>query len=269
MAGVRGATPLSGKPPRDSLTRSSRLGPALRLAWRNTWRHWRRTILLIIVVAYATISTIFYWSFVDGYMESVVNAHARYIAAPVRVASSSWFKDPDPENALISLDFLPDILALPRVQAAAPRLDFPALIRSAYASEGALVRGVDPDAELAVSALPHKITAGRWLAGRGEAVLGFRAAERLDVRLGERFTLDTQALAGAQAGGFRLVGLLDAGIAGVDQNSILISLEDARALTGVTTATTVALGVARGREGAVARALTPHLPAEVGARGVW
>jgi ABC-type lipoprotein release transport system permease subunit len=224
---------------------------------------------LIIVVAYATVATLFYWSFVDGYLESVVNSHARFIAAPVRVTQESWFEDPDPEHALPSLDFLAEVLALANVKAAAPRLEFAALVRSAYGSEGLTVRGVDPEAERAVSQLPNKVSQGRWVTGRGEVVLGYLAAERLDVRLGERLVLDTAALAGYQAVGLEVVGFIDAGIAGVDQNSVLIHLDDARGLTGVTTATTVALAVPRGQEAAAARDVAPLLPPGVEAYGVW
>src|SRR5690606_10013752 len=53
--------------------------PLVRLAWRNLWRHRQRTILLLVVVAYVTLMTIGYWSFVDGYAESVVESYARYI----------------------------------------------------------------------------------------------------------------------------------------------------------------------------------------------
>ena len=51
--------------------------PLVRLAWRNLWRHRQRTVLLIVVVAYATLSTVIYWSFIDGYEGSVMRTRCK------------------------------------------------------------------------------------------------------------------------------------------------------------------------------------------------
>jgi ABC-type lipoprotein release transport system permease subunit len=158
---------------------------------------------------------------------------------------------------------------LSEVRAVTPRLEFPALVRSAYSAEGAMARGVDPKTEGTVSKLPEGVTEGRWLEGSGEVVLGYKLAERLDARLGERVVLDVSALAGPQAAGIRVVGLLKLYVPALDEGAVLVSLEQARALTGVKTATTVALAVPWGREAAVAGAAQSVLPDSVRADGIW
>jgi len=40
-----------------------------KLAWRNLWRHKRRTQLLLAVVAYATLAIIFFWSYYEGFVK--------------------------------------------------------------------------------------------------------------------------------------------------------------------------------------------------------
>ncbi len=231
-----------------------------RLAWRNLWRHRRRTLLLVLVVAYATIATILFWGVQDGFTQSVQVGNARFLSAPALITTQQYFEDPDPEQGLPSLDFLTRIQAQPGVNAAAPRLEFPTLIRSAYTADAARARGVDPGLEPQVSHIPTAIRAGRMLAKRGEVVLGQQLAERLDVRLGERVVLDTSALAGPQALGLQVVGLVQSGIAPVDRGTVLVHLEDARVLTGLQTATGVALDVTRGQEARIAEALQPVLP---------
>ena len=57
--------------------------------------------------------------------------------------------------------------------------------------------------------------------------------------------------AGPQAKGLILVGTIKADIIPVDENMLLLHLEDARELTGVSTATGVALAIARGQEDTV------------------
>lgn len=242
--------------------------PLLRLAWRNLWRHKTRTGLLVLVVAYATFMIAFLWSFNNGANDGAVRANALYVSAPVQVSSRAWADDPDPTHALPNLNFLETLLH-PQVSAFTLRLDFPALVRSAYASEGVLVRGVDPATEGRVSRLPTGVGEGRWIWGRGEAVLGYKLAERLDVRVGERLVLDTAALAGPQAAGLRVVGLLRVYMPNLDESAVLISLEQARALTGVKTATSVALSVPWGREAATAQTIQERLPHDLQASGIW
>ena len=239
-----------------------------RLAWRNIWRQKRRTALLIIVVAYASLSTIFFWGITDGQVASVVSNQARFLIAPALITTTRYQDDPDPENALPDLAFTAGLNDIAGVRGSAPRIDFPALLRSPYTSETALVRGIDPALEPQVSDIPEKITQGRMLQDRGEVVLGRELAESIDVRLGERLAIDASALDGPQAAGLRVVGLIDSHIAAVDQNTVLIHLDDARALTGVTTATGVALDIARGQEKAVAARVQEQLPEDLGAYDV-
>ena len=243
--------------------------PLFKLAWRNLWRHRTRTVLLILVVAYATFTVAFLWSFNNGANTSAVRANANYISAPVRVSTEDWAFDPDPEYALASLEFVERLQQLPRVEAAVPRLGFPALVRSAYASQGVLARGVDPQGEPRVSKLHQVVAEGRWLQGPGEVVLGFKLAQRIDARIGERIVLDVAALAGPQAAGLTVVGLLRAYIPPLDEGAVLVSLQQARTLTGVETATEVALKVPWGREAAVASAARSVLPEGTQADGIW
>lgn len=241
---------------RGPATKEARTNPLVRLAWRNIWRQRRRTVLLLVVVAYATLATVFFWGFMDGYAESILGSQARLLLAPVLVTTPAYQDDPDPANALPSLEFLAELQGA----TAAPRLDFFALLRSPYTSQGAPVRGIDPGLEPAVSAIPAHVTEGRMLTGPGEVVLGKTLAKELDVRLGERLAIDVSALAGPQAVGLVVVGLIDSGLAAIDAATVLVHLDDARWLTGVTTATAVAFDAPRGQESAVAVRLQEHLP---------
>ncbi|MDR7505944.1 MAG: FtsX-like permease family protein [Armatimonadota bacterium] len=239
----------------------------VRLAWRNVWRHRRRTILLMLVVAYAVFATILYWGVIDGYEESVLTAQARFVGAPVLIMTRAYRDDPDPEHALPDLTLASALGEFSRVHAVALRLEFPALIRSAYRAESVLVRGVEPRREDKVSAVPAHIVEGRMLQGPGELVLGRALAERLDVRVGERVVVDTAGPAGPQAAGLVLLGTVETGLPQVDERLVLVDLADARRLTGVDTATAIALDVPRGEEEVVAAELRRFLPPAVAAYG--
>ena len=236
-----------------------------RLAWRNLWRHKRRTQLLLAVVAYATIAIIFFWAYYDGFVNVLLGGQARYLAAPVLIQTQTYRTDPDPENALQQLEFVSELAASDGVRGVAPRLEFQALLRSPYRSLGAQVRGVDPALEPLVSNIPGDITQGRMIEAEHELVLGVDLAAELDVRVGERLAVDVQSLAGSQGAGLRVVGLIDSNILPVDNSMVLMHINDARALTGVTTATGLALDVRQGDERMLAETLNTSgaLPAGV------
>ncbi len=240
-----------------------------RLAWRNVWRHRQRTYLLAAVVAYASVATIFYWSMIDGYKLSVLEAHARYVLAPVTVARTAWFADPDPENGMSDTDQALAALTSAGSPPYAPRLRFAGLLTSPYLSETAFLRGVDPVAEAAVSRVPARIGKGRWLAAPGEVVLGYKLAERLDVRLGERLVVSTAALAGPRSLGLEVVGLVHARVSTVDDFGVYLHIDDARYLTGLTGATHLAVNAPLGHEQTLARRLAKELPAGLTAKPVW
>ncbi len=226
-----------------------------KLAWRNLWRHKRRTQLLLAVVAYATIAIIFFWGFYDGFVNVLLSGQARYLSAPIMIQSEAYRSDPDPTNSLASLDFETALAGFEGVKGIAPRLELPALMRSPYRTMGAQIRGIDPKLETQVSELPNHISEGRMIENSGEIVLGIELAKELDVRLGERIAIDVQSIAGAQSAGLQVVGLINSNIEPVDKGIALINLEEARHLTGVTTATGLALDVKQGQEKAIAKSL--------------
>ncbi len=239
-----------------------------RLAWRNVWRHRRRTFLLVLAVAYAAFGGIFFWGLNDGIIASVLTTQARFVAAPVLVAATAYWDDPDPEHALPDLGVAAALRQAPGVRAMALRLEFPALIRSAYTAQSVQARGVQPEEERAVSVVPSRIAGGRMLRSPGELVLGQGLAERIDVRLGERAVLDAASLAGPRAAGLVVVGLVATGVQAIDDRAVLVHIEDARRLTGVRTATGIVLDVARGREDAVASEIQHLLPQGLHAYGL-
>ena len=201
----------------------------------------------------------FFWGMTDGQNESLIANQARYIQAPALITTPAYQNDPDPENALPTLDFVDEVRAVSGVREVAPRLELFGLLRSAYTSENVMVRGIIPTLEPTVSNIPSKLSNGRMLETRGEVVLGEGLAERLDVRLGERVALDASSLAGAQATGLVLVGVVDTNVAALDQTTVLIHIDDAKKLTGVDNATAVALDITRGKEDNVAQKVAATL----------
>ncbi len=124
---------------------SSPAAPLARLAWRNLWRHRQRTVLLLVVVAYARL---FHHRLLElrGRVRGIGGAIVRPLHRRARgIAQDAWFVDPDPENHLTDLDLLRRYPACSKSGRRRARgTQFPALLQSAYVTQGVEVRGVDP-----------------------------------------------------------------------------------------------------------------------------
>lgn len=244
------------------------LGWFSRMAWRNLWRHRSRTWLLGLVTAYATLAMVCFWSFLDGVFESLAQSYAMVMAAPVRLAHPAWFEDPDPENALTGQELVELSALLGNRYRLVPRLEFPTLARAGEVSQGMIARGVDPLLEPLVSRLPQEVIRGGWLAAPGQVVLGAGLARLLAIDLGGTIRLYAAVGQEVSSREFRVVGLVDSGLAPYDEALLLVSLDDARVLLQTDGATQLEVAASRGREAAVARAIQPLLPPGVEVRPV-
>ena len=214
------------------------------LAWRNALRNPRRTVLTLAVVALGVAALVFTWALFDGANDQSVRAMTGTFTGHLQVRRAGYGADPN-----LDLNFdagglsLQQLTALPGVQAAAARLQAPAMVSTDGGSRGILLVGVDPLREPQVTALHGKLTSGRWLGETpGGMVLGRSLAQALKVRVGERVDVLTQGLQGSiGAARYTVLGVYDSGSEMVDGLQAFISLADAQALlsaggraTGVT-----------------------------------
>ena len=165
----------------------------------------------------------------------------------------------------------------PRVQATAPFVALQALIGRDDVLRGALLRGVDPAAEAALTTLAARLDAAGTLrqlaAGARRIVLGAELARALGVRPGDAVAVLVPAAAGAAApevGGlprstlFTVAGVFDAGHYEYDNTLALVHLDDAAELAGLSGPGALALRVAEPLAApAVAADLAARLPGVV------
>jgi len=225
-----------------------------RIAWRNLWRHPQRTALMIAIVAFGSCMILVMWGLTDGFFGSMTHIQASENLGDFQLRAVGYADDPIPSNSLTPEQAAVAVEAAQglRVQSLAPRLETAGMLRSAYGTDGVLIRGVDPVREQAVTTLQKNLTAGRYLAESGEIVLSAKMAEGLDVRLGERVVLLAQGDDGTASQAFTAVGLF-ASTLGALEMVALIPIEDVRALTGWEGATAIAVNLPQG--GSVQRAI--------------
>lgn len=128
--------------------------------------------------------------------------------------------------------------AHPRVLAAAPYVEREVLLRARNVT-GAMLRGIDPQAESTVSEIPAKVKSGRLdslTPGSYHAVIGIDLAYRLNLRLGDKLTLYAPEFTVSPVGAlpqvkrFTITGIFEAGMYEYDNGLLLVHLEDAQKL---------------------------------------
>lgn len=217
------------------------LATLLKIAWRSLWRHTRRTLLTALAFGLGIFLLIFFLGLGDG-------MHEKMIETGVRIGSGHVVVEPRGARTTVATNLMLDadsgarvrrILAAPElsplIKGSAPRLLVSGLLSSAKNSAGVQVIGAVGRRERELSLLPERLVAGSFLGPDGNAppvVLGTSLAEKLQVRLGSKVVLMTQAGSEIESQLLRVRGIFDTGMEDVDGHVIAVSLDDLQTLLG-------------------------------------
>ncbi len=146
-----------------------------------------------------------------------------------------------PEGALADWRGLAErVTAVPGVEAAAPYVSLQGMLQAGGPMQPALIRGIDPAQERAVTDVAAFMQAGSLDAledGEHRVVLGRYLALRLGVAPGDRLRMIVPRIAGGtvdmQFQAVTLAGVFEAGIADHDARLALVALGDAAALASL------------------------------------
>ncbi len=200
----------------------------LRLAWRNLWRHPRRTWLTLAAIAFSNMLLVFMISLQFGMYGLMIDNSLKALTGHLQVQAAGYVDDQKMRQVV------PDIAAhAERLEASlaldtiAPRAVAFALLSSEDRSYGVQVMGVDPESEERVSSIPGLLSDGRWLRdGDGaEIVLGSVLARNLRVAIGDEVTLLGSGRDGSFAAAVaEVAGIFDSGMTALDRSIAAITL---------------------------------------------
>ena len=216
-----------------------------RMAWRNLWRHKQRTILMIATVAFGSWVILLLFGITDGFIGSMTISQVTENQGGFQVRAAGYADDPIPENGLSpeQVVAVTDALSGMRFSGIAPRMETVGMVRSAYGTDGVILRGIDPAAETSVTELDELIVAGRYLDGDGQILLSTELAESLDVRVGERVVVLAGGGSGSRA--FTAVGLFRSTVIEMERVAV-VAIDDVRSMTGLAGVTSLAVGLPSG-----------------------
>lgn len=240
----------------------------LRLAWRNTWRHGRRTLIVVLAIGLTLAMMMFYDGTVAGFEQAIYGNAIKVLGGNIQVHASGYHEEAD-QTPLLPLQndqaVVNAAMAQPQVMAATRRINTGGLASNREGAFAVTIVGIEPEKELPVSLIAQHVVAGRFLTAvdRDEIFIGKGLASAMDITVGDRITLAGQATHDQMRSRTMTVGgIYDVGLPDVEKQSIYISLGEAQDLYGLNgQSTEVVISLRRlGQEYAVISAIEPALP---------
>jgi len=257
-----------------------------KISWRNLWRNPRGTLLTALALGLGLALLLVSLGLLDGGHEQTIADGVRFGPGHV-VIQAKGYQDTNSDELLLPariVSTITDFLQTPNmkrlVRGVSPRLLATGLLSSSANSSGVRIMGVIPLHERAVSLIPQRMIAGTYLTNDNNltgVVLGDDLARKLEVKIGSKVVLMTQALvrpntAGKDGSGdemestlLRVNGIFRTGLQAVDANIIQVQLPAAQTLLGIADGQVTLVALLLDREGdspLVARALRKQLAAD-------
>jgi ABC-type lipoprotein release transport system permease subunit len=210
-----------------------------KLSWRNLWRNYRRTLIMLLAIAVGVWAMIFMTALLRGMVDDMVKQGIGSLPGHVQIHAAAYRDDPSvthgipaPGEALLS------VLNSNQVKAWTSRVKVPAMISSEYENRGISLLGVNPDGEMALGFDASDVIEGRFLNGSDDRgiVIGRKLMQRLETRLGKRVVVMSQDPDNAITDrGFRIVGVFKAELESREESIVYAGRDVIQAMLGIGT----------------------------------
>lgn len=240
----------------------------LRLAWRNIWRHTRRTVIIVLAMGMGLALMMFYDGLIAGFDQAIYGNAIRILGGNIHVHAAGFRENADQTPLLPLADdqaVVQAALANPNVEAATRRINTGGLASSREGAFAVGITGIEPDREKSVNLAAQHVIAGRYLnADDGDMIfIGKGLADAMSVGVGDRITLTGRSKhEQMRRRTMTVVGIYDLGMADIEKRTIYVSLAEAQDLYNLTgQSTEVAITLKKlGQEPEVIAAMKPGLP---------
>lgn len=240
----------------------------LRLAWRNIWRHRRRTLIIALAMGLSLGFMMFYDGLTAGFNDAIAGNAVRVLGGNIQVHAEGYREKVDSNPLLPLSDDMSVVnaaLSQPDVIAATRRIQTGGLLSNREGAFPLSIIGIEPEAEAPISLIAENIVDGRFLQSTDEDVIlvGRGLADALLLNVGDRITMvGSDINKQNRQRTMTVIGVYDIGMPSLEKSAVYISLAEAQSLYGLRgQVTEVQITLKQvGKEAAVISALTPLLP---------
>jgi len=240
----------------------------LRLAWRNVWRHRRRTLIIVLAMGFGLALMMFYDGLIAGFNQAIYGNAIKVLGGNIQVHAAGYRAKANQTPLLPLADdqaVVKAALANSQVVAATRRINTGGLASSREGAFAVGITGIEPEQEQTVNLAEQHVIAGRNLtAGDGDVVfIGKGLADAMGVQVGDRLTLTGRSThEQMRSRTMTVAGVYDLGMPDIEKRTLYISLSEAQTLYDLNgQSTEVAIVLKQiGLESAVIADLKPGLP---------
>jgi|TARA_B110000459_G_scaffold203661_1_gene261069 ABC-type lipoprotein release transport system permease subunit len=207
------------------------------LAWRNLWRHKRRTLITASSIAFGVLLAVTFTGAGDYFHTRMIDAGANMGMGHITIAARDYNRAPSSQKLIQGANTLQSLIAsLPEVKSVVARIQGQAMFASARKSVGGTFIAIDPAKENANNNLfIQSLTDGEMLSttnGKG-IVMGVDLARKLKLNLGKKVVYTTTDINGDIVSAVaRVSGIFRTGVAEVDGGMALLPMQSIQKVLG-------------------------------------
>jgi len=178
-----------------------------KMAWKNIWRNKHRSVITMSAIFFAVILSVLASSLKDGIFDNLVKNVVSFYTGYIQVHKNGYWNEQILDNAFkASGKVEKQLLQQPNVQSITARLESFALISSGDITRGAMVVGIEPDKESAITLLKQKLISGNYLQNSDQSILIAKGlSDRLHLTINDTIVLIGQGYQGTTAAGKYLI----------------------------------------------------------------
>lgn len=239
----------------------------LRLAWRNIWRHKRRTVIIVLAMSLSLSLMMFYDGLMNGFTDAIYGNAVKVLGGNIQVHAEGYRAEVGSTPLLPLMDAQAVVSAAeadPTVLAATQRINTGGLVTNREGAFAVVITGIQPEKEVQVNLIGQYVTAGRNLVSDDvdNILIGKGLADAMDVTVGDRITVVGRSQnKEMRQRTMTIVGIYDLGMADIEKQTVYISLTEAQTLYDLNAPTEVAIFLQHlGQEEEVITSLQASLP---------
>ena len=207
---------------------------AAKIALASLARRRIRSTLVVLMIAVSLWGLLLMEGIYDGMIEQMINNAISSDSGHISLFGKGYRADPDLSRQVKNVDRITDFLDRDnRVATYVKRIRQDGLVATAHYSRGAMIVGLDLDAEKRQGRLVGYLYQGEFNFGKRQrgAIIGFKLADKLHVRIGSKIIVSVQDKQGEVAAApFKVTGILKTNNMALDEQAVFIAGKKARTL---------------------------------------